>query len=100
MEKWKAAQKACEAGARSVGTQVVNWARRSALLMVAEMAVLLGAGRAACWVGNQVAGMVSRLEQWLDKTWDLQKDSVMVASSAVKSAEELGGLKVGMWDCH
>ena len=62
MEKWKAAQKACEAVARSVDEQVVNWARRSALLMVAGMAVLLGAGRAAYWVGNQVAGMVSRLE--------------------------------------
>ena len=68
--------------------------------MVAGMAVLLGAGRADHWVGNQVAGMVSRLEKWLDKTWALQKDSVMVESLAVDSAEELGGLKVGMWDCH
>ena len=100
MEKWKAVQKACEAVARSVGKQVVNWAPRSALLMVAGMAVLLGAGRAACWVGNQVAGMVSRLEQWLDEIRALQKDSVMVESLAVESAEELGGLKVGMWDCQ
>jgi hypothetical protein len=68
--------------------------------MVAGMAVLLGAGRAACWVGNQVAGMVSRLEQWLDEIRALQKDSVMVESLAVESAEELGGLKVGMWDCQ
>ena len=67
MEKWKAAQKACEAVARSVGKQVVNWARRSALLMVAGMAVLLGAGRADHWVGKQVVEMASRLEQWLDK---------------------------------
>jgi hypothetical protein len=78
MEKWKAVQKACEAVARSVGKQVVNWARRSALLMVAGMAVLLGAGMAAYWVGTQVAGMVSRLEQWLDEIRALQKDSVMV----------------------
>ena len=84
----------------SIGKQVVNWARISALLMVAGMAVLLGAGRAACWVGNQVAGMVSRLEQWLDEIRALQKDSVMVESLAAISAEELGGLKVGMWDCQ
>jgi hypothetical protein len=58
MEKWKAAQKAREAVARSVGKQVVNWAQRLALLMVAEMAVLLGAGRADYWAGNQVVGMV------------------------------------------
>ena len=67
MEKWKAAQKAWEAVARSVGKQVVNWARRSALMMVAGMAVLLGAGRAAYWVENQVVEMASRLEHWLDK---------------------------------
>jgi hypothetical protein len=28
--------------------------------MVAEMAVLLGAGRADYWAGNQVVGMVSK----------------------------------------
>ena len=58
MEKWKAAQKAWLTVARSIGKLVVNWAQRLALLMVAEMAVLLGAGRADYWAGNQVVGMV------------------------------------------
>ncbi len=48
------------------------------------------------WVGNQVAGMVSKTELWLDETRALQKDSMMVASLAPESAEELEGLKVDM----